>query len=89
MDDNLGRLEEKVIKAVKLIQELRHENDRLQRQRSQLESEFAALNERSERLGRDLEEARAAAAAVESFEEHRRMIEEKVGGLLEKLDQIG
>jgi hypothetical protein len=89
MDDNLGRLEEKVLKAVRLIQELRSENDRLQRQRSQLESEFAALKERSERLGCDLEEARAAAANVESFEEHRRIIEEKVGGLLEKLDQIG
>ncbi len=89
MEDNLGRLEEKVLKAVRLIQELRNENDRLQKQRSQLESEFAALHERSERMGRELEEARAAAATVESFEEHRRSIEEKVGGLLEKLDQIG
>jgi hypothetical protein len=89
MEDNLGRLEEKVLKAVRLIQELRSENDRLQRQRSQLESEFAALHERSERLGCDLEEARAVAATVENFEEHRRIIEEKVGGLLEKLDQIG
>ena len=89
MEDNLGRLEEKVLKAVRLIQELRSENDRLQRQRTQLESEFAALHERSEQLGCDLEAARAVAATVENFEEHRRIIEEKVGGLLEKLDQIG
>jgi predicted nucleic acid-binding Zn-ribbon protein len=89
MEDSLGRLEEKVLKAVRVIQELRGENDRLQHQRTQLEADFNALQERSERLTRDLEEARSAAATVASFEEQRRILEEKVGGLLEKLDQIG
>ena len=89
MEDNLVRLEEKVLRAVRVIQELRSENDRLQLQRTQLEVEFNALRERSERLGRELDEVRTSAASVESFEEQRRILEEKVGGLLEKLDQIG
>jgi FtsZ-binding cell division protein ZapB len=89
MEDSLDRLEEKVLKAVRTIQELRGENDRLLRQREELERAHAALQEQAERLAGELETARAAAATVDVYEESRRILEEKVGGLLEKLDQIG
>lgn len=89
MEDSLNRLEERVLKAVRTIQELRGENERLKRQRAELENAHAALQERAERLSGELEQARAAAATVDGYEESRRILEEKVGGLLEKLDQIG
>ncbi len=89
MEESLSRLEEKVLQAVRTIQDLRGENERLRRQREELEGEFARLQESHERLSRELKETRSVAAAVETFEERRRILEEKVGGLLEKLDQIG
>ncbi len=89
MDDSLNRLEEKVLQAVRTIQELRTENERLRLQREGLEKEHAALQERATRLSGELDQARAVAATVDGYEEKRRILEEKVGGLLEKLDQIG
>jgi predicted nucleic acid-binding Zn-ribbon protein len=88
-DDSFSQLEEKVLKAVRMIQDLKTENGRLRQQREGLEGEIAGLQQEHDRLSRELEEARQAAATVERFEESRRIIEEKVGGLLEKLDQIG
>jgi len=88
-DDSFSRLEEKVLKAVRMIQDLKTENVRLQQQREGLESEVAGMRREQERLSRELEAARQAAATVEQFEQSRRILEEKVGGLLEKLDQIG
>lgn len=88
-DDRFAQLEEKVLKAVRLIQDLRAENSRLSRQREELEQAYSSLQAENQRIGRDLEEARATAAMIERFEESRRNIEEKVGGLLEKLDLIG
>ncbi len=88
-DDSFSRLEEKVLRAVRMIQDLKTENTRLRQQREGLESEIVGLQQEQERLARELEDAHQAAATVERFEESRRIIEEKVGGLLEKLDQIG
>lgn len=88
-DDSFSRLEERVLKAVRMIQDLKTENTRLRQQREGLENDVAGLQREQERLSRDLEAARHAAATVEQFEESRRILEEKVGGLLEKLDQIG
>ena len=89
MENNFAQLEEKVLKAVSLIQDLRVENTRLQERASELENRYAELQEERDRIDRQLEAARQDTAAVENFEEKRREIEEKVGGLLEKLDQIG
>ena len=89
MENNFGQLEEKVLRAVSLIQDLRVENDRLQERATELENRYAALQDEKDRVDRQLEAARQEAVAVEGFEEKRREIEEKVGGLLEKLDQIG
>ncbi len=88
-EDRLSLLEERVLKAVRLIQELRGENARLMQRRTELEQQLSAMQAEKERNERELAEARAAVAGIERIEENRRMIEEKVGGLLEKLEQIG
>ena len=82
MDNSIENLEEKVLKAVRLIKDLRAENSQLMQQREVLEKDH-------QRMNRELEESRQAAATLECFEEKRRIIEEKVGGLLEKLEEIG
>jgi len=89
MENNFSVLEEKVLRAVHLIQDLRAENAQLQQQNDEWQSRFEALKEDNERISRELDEKQATAASVEQFEEKRRIIEEKVGGLLEKLEQIG
>lgn len=89
LDSNISQLEEKVLKAVRLIQELKAENSRLRQQRESLEQELASLQEEREKLGQELTEVRQAAATIERYEESRRLLEERVGGLLEKLDQVG
>jgi len=89
MEDSITHLEEKVLKAVRLIKDLRVENSNLQQQKQAMESQFEALKEDHQRMSRELEESRQAAASLERFEEKRRIIEEKVGGLLEKLEEIG
>jgi predicted nucleic acid-binding Zn-ribbon protein len=89
MENNLSQLEEKVLKAVRLIQDLRVENQQLQQSQLELQARYEALKEDRDRMNRELETSRQAAATLEQFEEKRRLIEEKVGGLLEKLEEIG
>jgi chaperonin cofactor prefoldin len=89
MEDSITHLEEKVLKAVRLIKDLRVENANLQQQKQTVESQIEALKEDHQRMSRELEESRQTAARLERFEEKRRIIEEKVGGLLEKLEEIG
>jgi outer membrane murein-binding lipoprotein Lpp len=89
MEDNFSQLEEKVLHAVSLIKDLKAENSRLTKQRDALEEQMQAFKEERERMNRELDQARFEAATVERFEEKRRIIEEKVGGLLEKLEEIG
>jgi len=85
---SLKLLEEKVLHAVQRIQELKAENDELRRARSGLEDQLAALQDRADRTQRELDASREAAAEVAQMEEKRKIIEEKVGGLLDKLDAI-
>lgn len=89
MENNFAQLEEKVLKAVRLIQDLRAENQQLQQTQLELQARYEALKEDRDRMNRELETSRQAAATLEQFEEKRRLIEEKVGGLLEKLEEIG
>lgn len=89
MEQSLARLEEKVLLAMRSIQDLRNENARLKGERDALQDRCASLNDDREKLSRELEETRAVAASVERFEEKRRVMEERVGALLEKLEQIG
>ena len=89
MDDSISHLEEKVLQAVRLIKELRSENSQMQLDQDELHGQCEKLREDNQRMSRELEEARQAAATLERFEEKRRIIEEKVGGLLAKLEEIG
>lgn len=85
---SLKLLEEKVLHAVQRIQELKAENDELRRSRSGLEDQLAELKDRCDRTQRDLDASLESVAAAEQMEEKRKIIEEKVGGLLDKLDAI-
>ncbi len=87
-ENTLKLLEEKVLDAVQRIQELRSENEQLRESRKTMEAELTALQERYDESQHDLVSAKKRAAEVEQFEDHRQIIEEKVGGLLEKLDAI-
>ena len=87
-DDSFGLLEEKVLTAVKRIQELKTENEELDARREKLESQVAALEDRAERAEAELAEVRQQAAQVDQMEDRRKVIEEKVGDLLGKLDSI-
>jgi hypothetical protein len=89
MDSNLDILEAKVIEAVGLIKELKAENARLSERCGELEGSLRELEAANSRLTTELEDARSDAGAVEVYEEKRKEIEEKVGGLLQKLEGLG
>ena len=89
MESNLNILETKVIEAVKLIKELRVERDRLQGRVAELEAQTTDLESQNGRLNHELDEARSNAVNVEVYEEKRKEIEVKVGGLLEQLEALG
>ena len=89
MDSNLDILEAKVIEAVGLIKELKAENARLGERCEELEASLAEFEAANNRLNSELEEARTDAGAVEVYEEKRKEIEDKVGGLLQKLEGLG
>jgi ribosomal protein L18E len=89
MDNNLNVLEAKVLEAVGLIKELRQENERLTGLCGELEARAAELTDTNERLLKELEDVRRQAADVEVYETKRKEIEDKVGGLLQKLEALG
>ena len=89
MDNNLNVLEAKVLEAVGLIKELRQENARLTGVCGELEARAAELADANARLQQELEDARRQAADVEVYETKRKEIEDKVGGLLQKLEALG
>ena len=89
MESNLNILEAKVLEAVNLIKELRGENSRLDGRCQELEARVLELEERNGRLNQELDETRRTAANVEVYEEKRKEIEDKVGGLLSKLEALG
>lgn len=89
MEGNFGILENKVLEAVGLIKELRADNKRLTGRCTELESQMAELREANSRMHQQLDQAREQARQVEDFEEKRKEIEDKVGGLLLKLESLG
>jgi len=89
MDDHLSRLEAKVNQTIERMQELRRVNADLEQRNQQLEESAGSLRNERDQLQRRLAEASTAAAQVEEFEEKRRLIEQKVGSLLEKLEAMG
>jgi len=89
METSFAHLEEKVVEAVNLIKSLRAEKEDLQRRCDELENQCDELKDAKARLEEKLDENREAAMSVENYEEKRQLIEEKVGGLLEKLEALG
>jgi hypothetical protein len=89
METSFAHLEEKVVEAVNLIKSLRSEKDGLQNRCEELERRCEQLEAENARMEEELERSREAAVSVEQYEEKRRLIEEKVGGLLEKLEALG
>jgi FtsZ-binding cell division protein ZapB len=89
MEDQLVRLERKVLEAIALIQSLRRENEQLSARGADLDGRLRDLQEERDQLQRELQQAQAAAAAATDFEQKRQRIEEKVAGLLEKLEAMG
>ena len=96
MDGNLNILETKVLEAVELIKELRNENQQLTSRNSEMEAQVTEMEARlggleddNTRLNHELDEARQDAGSVEVYEQKRKEIEDKVGGLLEKLEALG
>jgi len=89
MDDQLSRLERKILDAIDLIQTLRRDNQQLSERCETLDVKCRDLTEERDHLQRQLQSAREAAATAEDFEQKRLHIEEKVAGLLEKLEAMG
>ena len=89
MDDNLDLLEAKVVEAVALIQDLRAENHRLTVRCETLAAQVGELEAGRGRLAQELADAKANAGAIESYEEKRKEIEDRVEGLLRKLAALG
>ena len=89
MDSNLNILEAKVLEAVKLIQELRIENQGLKDLCGDKDAQVEELEKTNNRLSHELEESRQQAGSIEVYEEKRKEIEDKVGGLLEQLEALG
>lgn len=87
-DNSLKLLEERVLGAVQRIQELKTENEQLRSKRDELADQVAALQDKYDESRTELAEARQQAQSAVELEDKRRIIEEKVGGLLEKLDAI-
>jgi len=89
METKLGILEAKVNAAVGLIQDLRGENESLKDRCRTLQSSLAEAEETIGRLSSELETARSSLVVAEDFEVKRKEIEDKVGGLLDKLEALG
>lgn len=86
MTDSCSILEEKMMRAVGVIRELKNSNSRLVQQRDELEVRVEALQIEIGRLKNNIDEPRPDNFVVDNFEEKRRLIEEKVGDLLAELD---
>ncbi len=87
-DNSFELLEAKVMTAIRRIQELKVENEDLISRRDALERQVEALKDQVSRAEGELSETRQQAAVVARWEDKRRLIEEKVGGLLETLESI-
>ena len=89
MESNLNVLETKVLEAIKLIKELREENAGLKTQLEDLEMRNLEFEESTSKLNHQLNDVQQQAANIEVYEEKRKEIESKVGGLLEQLEALG
>jgi hypothetical protein len=84
--DSYNLLEEKMMRAVGAIRELKGANTRLIAQRDELEALNEALQIEIGRLKDRIGDVRPDKIVADDFEKKRRLIEEKVGDLLAELD---
>lgn len=89
MESNLNILEAKVLEAVRLIKELKGENERLSGRCQELEDQCADIEAQNSKLNHEIDNLREQAGTVEVYEEKRKQIEERVGGLLSQLEALG
>jgi len=89
MEEQLARLEQRVVEAIALIQGLREQNAELGERCGGLEAQVDDLTRERDRLQARLGEVEQTAAQAELFEEKRRQIEVRVAGLLDKLEAMG
>lgn len=89
MESNLNILEAKVLEAIQRIKQLKQENKALQERCDELDANCAEFKAANERLTSDLEVASQQACDFEEYEEKRKEVEAKVGGLLEQLEALG
>ncbi len=96
MESNLNILEAKVLEAIALIQDLRQSNRRLANSNSEMAAQVTELTARllgvesdNERLNTSVAEAEDQAETIQIYEKKRQAIENRVGGLLEKLEALG
>ena len=89
MESNLNILEAKVLEAIQRIKQLKQENHTLQGRCEELEATCAEFKATNDRLSSELEEVGQQAANLEVYEEKRKEVEAKVGGLLEQLEALG
>jgi chromosome segregation ATPase len=89
MESNLNILEAKVLEAIQRIKQLKQENQALQDRCEELEANCADFKATNERLTSELETVGQQASDLEDYEEKRKEVEAKVGGLLEQLEALG
>ena len=89
MESNLNILEAKVLEAIQVIKQLRQENKGLHERCEDLASRNTELEAQNARLTSELEEIGLKAGELEIYEEKRKEVEAKVGGLLEQLEALG
>ena len=89
MDDHFSKLEAKVNGAIELIQQLKRENGDWKMRYAEIEGRLHDTQGERDRLQVELQDVGEQTGRVEEFEEARRVIQQKVGSLLEKLEAMG
>ena len=87
-DNSFERLEEKIGEAISLIGKLRHENARLQTQRSELNDQLEQLSRSHRQLQEELSSVQSSSVPRDEFESRKQEIERRVASLLERFDEL-
>lgn len=89
MEAQLSRLESKIQETIERTAALQRDNTALERRNAELEAAVMELRSERDRLRSRLDEADSAAALLEEYQEKHRLVEAKVGNLLDKLEAMG
>ncbi len=89
MEEQLTRLENKILETIDRMQELRRDNERLGAKCATMQERLRAIESENEGLRQQVDAAREAASQFDDLEAKKRLIEQKVGGLIAKLEAMG